>query len=230
MGVSNHTYKKIVDVIKNNLSSIKDKKVLCLGYPDLLVDEKTLVSIYGNDFVKSIPEDSCANEIRVWHKSTLPKIYDALYLLEHHGFEVTIFDTFSHRNIETIVDLNEPISEEFFNKFDLIIDTGTLEHCFNVGTAFKNVCSTVKVGGIFMTAAPMTKLNHGYWNFGTIVHYDGFTQNGFEILDRTFYNRGIEIPLEKITPKSIPLKSVATCIAKKIKQQDWIWPIQGKYK
>lgn len=230
MAVSNITYLKMIDVIKQHLSNVENKKVVCLGYPDLLVEERYLTSIYGEAFVKTIPEDKYSEDIRVWHKSSLPKIYDAIFLLNHHGFDVTIFDPVIHRGIETSVDLNEPIDEKFYNQYDLVIDTGTLEHCFNVGQAFKNVCKTVKVGGVFMTAAPMTKLNHGYWNFGTIVHYDGFTQNGFEILDRAFYHRGEELQTGQINPKRIPLKSIATCIAKKTQDIEWTWPIQGKYK
>jgi hypothetical protein len=230
MGVENFYYTKMIDVMKNHINNKEDKKVLCLGYPDMLLDEQFMVSIYGSDFVAKIPEDSNADNIRAWHKRELPKIYDAMFLLKHHGFDVTVFDSIAHRGYEKIVDLNEPLPEEYKQQFDLIIDTGTLEHCFNVGQAFKNVCQSVKIGGVFMTAAPMTKLNHGYWNFGTIVHQDGFSQNGFEILDTTHYHRGSVLPPESCNSKRIPLKTITTCIAKKVNEQPWTWPIQGKYK
>ena len=55
------------------------------------------------------------------------------------------------------------------NKYDLIFDVGTLEHCFNVGQAFKNIMEMTKLGGtIFMATA--SKINHGFWNFCVLLH------------------------------------------------------------
>jgi len=230
MGVENFYYKNFIKTVNEHFTEKKKRKVLCLGYPDCLVDSHTLVEIYGPEFIQKIPEDPKANEIRAWHKkSSLPRIYDMLYLLRHHDFEPTIFDSINHRGFEVIVDLNEPLPADYLEQFDLVIDTGTLEHCFNVGTAFKNVCQSIKKDGVFMTAAPITKLNHGYWNFGTIVHKDGFEWNGFEILDQSFYKNGVQVSDTEINKKRIPLLIVGTAIAKRKEIKDWTWPIQRKY-
>jgi len=182
MGIDNRYFSDMIEVIKDHLPSTgENRKVLCLGYPDFLVDEQHLVSIFGREFVDNIPEEPMSDAVRAWHKSYLPKIFDPVWILKYFNFDVVIFDIISHRGIEILVDLNESISDVHVEQFDLIIDTGTLEHCFNVGQAFKNICSVVKKDGIFITSAPVSKLNHGYWNFGTIVHKDGFEQNGFEI-------------------------------------------------
>jgi hypothetical protein len=230
MGIDNRYFSDVIEVVKNHLpSTVKNRKVLCLGYPDFLVDEQHLISMFNQEFVNNIPEDPMSDEVRGWHKSLLPRIFDPLWIFKHLGFDTVIFDLISHRGIETIVDLNEPISNTYFEQFDLVIDTGTLEHCFNVGQAFKNVCSTIKKGGIFITAAPISKLNHGYWNFGTNVHADGFTQNGFEILKTTYTCRSGVVEPELMTWKTVPTKTAVTTIAKRTVVTDWVWPTQGKY-
>ena len=230
MGIDNRYFSDLIDVIKNHSSpTTENRKVLCLGYPDFLVDEEHLISIFGEEFVNKIPEEPMTDAVRAWHKSSLPKIFDPLWILKHFGFESVIFDLISHRGIETIVDLNEPITNLYSEQFDLVIDTGTLEHCFNVGQAFKNICSTVKKDGVFITAAPVSKLNHGYWNFGTIVHADGFTQNGFEILKTSYICRNEIVEPERMTWKNVPAKTSVTTIAKRTTVKNWVWPTQGKY-
>ena len=231
MGIDNRYFSNMIEVIKDHLpSTVENRKVLFLGYPDFLVDEPHLVSIFGQEFVNTIPEEPMSDAVRAWHNSTLPKIFDPIWILKHFNFDVVIFDIISHRGIETLIDLNEPISEVHIKQFDLIIDTGTLEHCFNVGQAFKNICSTVKKGGVFMTAAPVNNLNHGYWNFGTIVHTDGFQQNGFEILKITYTNgKNNIIDPELMIWKHMPTKTAMSTIAKRTIVKDWAWPTQGKY-
>lgn len=229
MGVENFYYKDMFDIVLPDLEKRSDKKVLCLGYPDMLVTEDLLTDLYGKEFVDTIPEDPLPDEVRAWHKSQLPKIFDPLWLLRHHGFDPVIFDGVVHRGFEEVVNLNEPLDSKYYEQFDLVIDTGTLEHCFNVGTAFKNVCQSIKKDGYFMTAAPITKLNHGYWNFGTIVYSDGFGWNGFEITQAKYLKQGEILPKEVINRQRIPLLSIAFIIAKRTEIKEWVWPIQGKY-
>ena len=230
MGIDNRYFSDLLDVVKDQLPFTGGtRKVLCLGYPDFLVDEQHLISLFGQEFVDTIPEEPLSDAVRAWHKSLLPKVFNPLWILEYLNFDVVIFDLISHRGIETIVDLNEPISNAYYEQFDLVIDTGTLEHCFNVGQAFKNVCLTIKKDGIFITAAPVSKLDHGYWNFGTIVHKDGFTQNGFEILKTTYTCKHDIVEPERMNWKHMPTRTAVTTIAKRTSVKDWVWPTQGKY-
>ena len=65
------------------------------------------------------------------------------------------------RGVEKIVDLNEPLPAEYHNVYDLVIDTGTLEHSFNVGVAFRSMCQMAKVGAHIITLAPASMVNTG---------------------------------------------------------------------
>jgi hypothetical protein len=70
----------MIEVIKDHLPYTgEDRKVLCLGYPDFLVDEQHLVSIFGQEFVDSIPEEPMSDAVRSWHKSTLLKVFDPVW-------------------------------------------------------------------------------------------------------------------------------------------------------
>jgi len=226
MGISNWYFQELHQYLKSNQ---QEKNVLCLGYPDLLVSSSFLTSVYELSFVNSIPTDTNEQNIKAWHKSSLDKIFDIIYILNHHNFRPTVFDSIKHRDFEEIVNLNEPLPDIYKNKFNLVIDTGTLEHCFNVGQAFKNMCDAVALNGVILTAAPVTKLNHGYWNFCPLAHRDGFELNGFQIVKQLYVRNNQFIDENTITKKTVPLQLITLVIAKKIQIKEWIWPIQRKY-
>ena len=58
---------------------------------------------------------------------------------------IDVFDIYSHLGVEKLMDLNEPLPYEYKEKYDLIFDVGTLEHCFNVSQAFKNITEMTKL-------------------------------------------------------------------------------------
>ena len=142
-----------------NLSALKFLKphfkgdVLSLGYPDLLVSPESIQEMFG--YMPSKFTD--ANK---WHgfKDPLP---DTEELFDHLGAKLTVVDFTKDRGMETIADLNYP---QEFGKFDLVIDPGTLEHCFNIAQAFVNAAASVKVGGRIFHLSPMTMINHGFYN------------------------------------------------------------------
>lgn len=80
--------------------------------------------------------------------------------------ETDYFDIQKVRENEIILDLNEELPIMYEKKYDLVIDTGTHEHCFNVGTAFINMLKLFKNYGCIVTnMSPMNYPNHGFWNF-----------------------------------------------------------------
>ena len=63
---------------------------------------------------------------------------------------VASLDMASFEGAEFIHDLNVPIPPTLAEKFDFILDGGTLEHVFNIPAAFENVKSMLRVGGLFV--------------------------------------------------------------------------------
>lgn len=146
--------------------------VLSLGYPDLLATAGEIETLFGYKPTKF----TNANE---WHKTKAP-LPESMELFDHLGVKVKIVDFTADHGIETIADLNHP---QDFGVFDLVIDPGTLEHCFNIGQAFMTAANAVKEGGAICHLSPMSMLNHGFYNLNPTLFYDFYTQNGWEVRD-----------------------------------------------
>lgn len=80
----------------------------------------------------------------------------------------------------TIVhDMNQPIADELRNKYDFVVEVGTIEHIFDMKTVMHNISGAVKEGGIVCHIAPLDALNHGFYNFSMNFFYDFYSANGF---------------------------------------------------
>lgn len=227
MGVDNFYLREISNVMETYPSCWG--RMTCLGYPDLLVDLPLVADLFGDHLAQDLPIDPRQDQIRSWHNFR-GDVYDSLVLFSRLGYQVTVLDKIPHRGLETLIDLNDELPQHLYGSADLVIDTGTLEHCFNVGTAFKNMCELVGVGGLIMTAAPANKLGHGYYNFCDNVYHDGFKTNGFEIISVKLldgrYREITPVPTKKIGP---PPKSIWLCVARRVESRAWRWPVQGAY-
>ncbi|WP_374299357.1 hypothetical protein [Ferrovibrio sp.] len=210
-------------------------EVLAFGYPDLLLSKKRLEELVGTDLARNLPERADAAKIRAWYGMAHEEpIYDSLALFDRLGMNVTIADVVALQGMERIVDLNDPLPDDLRRRFDFVIDPGTCEHCFNVGMAFRNVCEAVRLGGFLVHMAPLTLVNHGFWNFSPTVYPDYFEANGFSLLHMAGYaykpDSSLEVftvkPFENFTP---PMKGLIYVVAERIGEQDPIWPIQRKY-
>ncbi|MDR1534902.1 MAG: class I SAM-dependent methyltransferase, partial [Planctomycetota bacterium] len=54
--------------------------------------------------------------------------------------------------VETLVDLNHPVRKAYHNRFDLVVDGGTTEHCFRPDEVLSNAARMAKPGGIIIRA------------------------------------------------------------------------------
>jgi hypothetical protein len=81
-------------------------------------------------------------------------------------------------------DLQYPIDAKFHNFFNLIIDSGTLEHIFDVRSVMENIVRITKVGGYVLQFIPaQNMLNHGFYQFCPTFFHDFYVSNGFEIAE-----------------------------------------------
>jgi hypothetical protein len=86
-------------------------------------------------------------------------------------------------------DLNDPFPEKMRNRFDFVLDGGTLEHVFNYPAALKHSLELVKVGGHFLTIPPANgHMGHGFYQCSPELFFSVFTpQNGFAIKKIVLY-------------------------------------------
>ena len=216
------------------LISSGSRKIACLSYLDLLIPISDLKASFPSIDEKTLSFREDSDTICRWHGINPPiQIVDSLSFFTTLGHSVTFLDIAAFRGVEQICDLNEEIPELLHHSFDLVIDTGTLEHCFNVGRAFVNMCQLVKVKGYVLTQAPLNKPNHGFWNFSPCVYENFFTQNNWKIayLLCYFKNLGKLIEFEP-SPNGrfqAPPESIVISLAERAVNSTITFPTQFKY-
>jgi len=210
MGIMNYHLIKIGEAIRERQSHGGTLNVAILGYPSMAVDQATVIKAFG-EAVELKNQDNYALEL------LLQSVCDC---------NIRIFDITCHHGIEEELDLNEPLATQLVNQFDIVIDSSCLEHCFNVAQAFRNICEMTAVGGTVITIAPIYLFNHGYYNINPIMHQDGFTHNGFELLSQHLINNSGEVVAGFSGKKTPPRQIFILSAAKKIQDVKFKFPIQ----
>ena len=111
--------------------------------------------------------------------------YDGLYiddmqLFSALGFEsLEAMDYSDYEGADFIYDLNSSdIPAGYLERYDYIIDGGTLEHVFNLPNALKAVFQMLKIGGTFFFDQPVFfGINHGFYNISPCLYYEYFLVN-----------------------------------------------------
>jgi hypothetical protein len=226
---------KVIDMARCDQPNSKNNiKVGCLSYPDLLVTREQIATRYPHlvDATYAMRLDS--EKIRQWHSMQhLTEIIETTDFFEKLGCETDYFDFAEIRGGEIITDLNMPLNSEHHGRYDIVIDTGTLEHCFNVGIAFENMCRLARIGGLIISSAPMSKVNHGFWNFSPCAYDNYYRQNQFDLLFLGAFHKDKE-GLKQITispngRQIAPPESFLISVAKRTENSTFKLPIQKKY-
>lgn len=97
------------------------------------------------------------------------------------GFcEVESIDCFPNEKPTHVLNLNNPIPLQLHEKYDMLVDGGTSEHCFNIKEVLSNAVRLLKLGGMVMHINPIAEgLCHGYYNFSPNLFFEFYGQNGF---------------------------------------------------
>lgn len=122
--------------------------------------------------------------------------------------DVDVLDASPYQGATTIHDLNEPVPEDWHQRYDAIIDGGTLEHIFNVPTAFANVANMLKIGGtVFINAPANNLMGHGFYQFSPEFMFRVFSQdNGFDLKQVLLYEAkypGVELTRKRTVFKVV---------------------------
>lgn len=187
-------------------------KALSAGYPDLLVSFPNLPPRPDSEAV-------------CFHHGVKGPLADTAIVFKDLGLELEVIDREKLQGSERVVDLNEPHD---LGEYDLVIDPGTSEHCFNIAQAVKNLAGAVKVGGVMSQAIPMAMFNHGYYNVNPVWFLDFYEQNGFEIEKIVLRDKDgifLQSP-QRVRYKGIPDGAVTVMTARRLKKQPFVYPQQ----
>lgn len=207
-------------------------RALSFGHPDILATPEQLEPIVGT-ILPTDSEEIVSQPSRVNYKGTRI-VGNAKIVFEALGGLLHCVDRYPGYGIDEIVDLNKQGTAK--RTFDLVIDPGTSEHCWNVGEALVNMAQCVKVGGHIYHMVPMAHWNHGFWNFSPCAFNDFYSQNGFEIKELQAEYRGkfMQVELKKDSGVKFEIpnsgrKLNLMCIAQRVEDKKIGYPTQYKY-
>lgn len=189
--------------------------VLSLGYPDIVATQEEIESIFN---VKPL--------LRVVNGVRKPLV-ETRELFEMLGARFTCVDIHAWRGIERICDLNVP---QDLGKYDLVIDAGTTEHCFNIGTAIMNAANAVKPGGRIYHGLPLFMMNHGFYNICPTALQSFYEQNGWRVDFMEARKGGSVKPAKTGRHFEAEAESIVTFMAQRLTARGLTWPLQQKYR
>ena len=215
---------KIIAALAKNLK--RGFTVLSLGHPDILATPDELQPIIR----KRIGTDN-QGVFDTRLKAPKPDIVGSAKLLfEALGGRLHVIDYRNVYGVDTVVDLNEPLS--LGREFDLVIDPGTTEHVFMAGQCMVNIAKHVKEHGYVYHMVPLLGWNHGFWNFSPLVFDQFYNENGFKIIDLMIDRLGAmdPAPLGKFKRNNSGQKLNLMCTAQRTTYQEIKIPrLQAKY-
>ena len=98
--------------------------------------------------------------------------------------KVSSMDISAYEGADVVHDLSVPIGSDLHERFDMVIDGGTLEHVFHVPISMANCMNMTKVGGHVVVITNMNNLvGHGFYQFSPELFFRMFSrENGFEMV------------------------------------------------
>lgn len=97
---------------------------------------------------------------------------------------VKVLDLDGYEGADHLFDLNESeCPSNLHSKFDLIVDGGSLEHCFNLPNALNSLNLMLRNNGIIFHTNPANKmLDHGFFQISPTLYSDYYQAAHFDLL------------------------------------------------
>ncbi len=110
--------------------------------------------------------------------------------------ELASVDISGHEGATIVWDLNDPVPDEYHERFDVVFDAGSLEHIFHAPTALESYMRMTRVGGHVILATPANNyFGHGFYQFGADFFYAALNQsNGFVVERMVAIEQDMEAP------------------------------------
>lgn len=163
-------------------------------YPNI----RTVLALGRQHFLSPNPDERTKRQMTVYqrmleqvgHDLKIENIVDSdgfcNSLFDFLGFETTDYmDVSEYEGANVIHDLNTHVPANLHGKYDLVIDGGTIEHIFNVPSAFENVNKMLHVGGYFLAFNPCNNwVGPSFYQFGPELVWSYWRSvQGYEVID-----------------------------------------------
>jgi hypothetical protein len=153
--------------------------ILQLGLQDLTFSEKQFFR-FATDRGFDVKADRIT-EPRGRKNGHSPYITNSAFF-KYLGFsEINSLDYSDYDGSNILFDLNNSVlPDDLHERFDFVLDGGTLEHIFNTPHALSHIISMCKVGGRIMHISPSSnQVNHGFYSFSPTLFFDFYHSNNF---------------------------------------------------
>lgn len=207
----------LVGIIENGMH------IASMGYPDLIA---------RIDDVPGLKYRADSSAICRRHGLKQRLIPDAHSYFELQGCTLDVYDIVQERGSEILCDLNKPIEAIApFGTYDIVLDVGTVEHCFNIAQAVMNMAGMVKEGGYILHENPFCMGNHGFYGLNPTFYADFYAANGFKLLECRLVTRDGR---EAIVPHTQRFKFAGEeanvfAMAQRLEIKPMVYPMQSKY-
>ncbi len=164
----------------NVLQTIKQygnvNKSLCMiGRQEILIEWDSFMKTVNK---MHLPYDrEIYNDIKDIYPINTYRFFHMFGIKEVHALDYSSLD-----GADILFNLNHELPSELCEKYDYIINGGTLEHVFDVAKAMKNMSSMLRVGGVIIHILPLGGyVDHGFYSFSPTFFMDYYHLNGFRI-------------------------------------------------
>lgn len=147
-----------------------------------------------------VPTLNFSDEHFLHHWSTHPDLRDANIgkqpfdtaagFFHNLGFDnISALDISDYEGADIIADLNDPdLPKKIGRQFDVVYDSGTLEHIFDAPSAMRSIAQLVRIGGVVVHATPSNGfLDHGFWQISPDLYRTFYKKAGFEVLTSSLF-------------------------------------------
>jgi hypothetical protein len=203
-------------------------RIAAFGYPDMIANPEQVEALLKGREGLEYHKDSasiCARHGKA--PRPIPDTYSFFSLL---GAKLDVFDVVIERGNEILCDLNYPMDQK--ESYDIVLDPGTLEHCFNVAQAAFNMAGLLKKNGVIIHQNPFLAGNHGFYSFNPTWYADFYGQDGWKLLDcRICSNeRVFQSPLTDRFKFDSTIECGVFAMARREEVKELSFPTQTKYR
>jgi SAM-dependent methyltransferase len=172
----------VIPILKEHSRRAFSGSLLTLGMPDVYFtyDHFTRMAQTVNVNLNSLADISLSH-----NKAFAAKGYiSGQTLFKSMNFErMSVLDYSAFEGADIEYDLNrDDLPPDLQERFDVIIDHGTIEHVFHIPNVFNNLFKMLRVGGRMIHSSPSSNcLDHGFYMFSPTLFYDFYKANQWEL-------------------------------------------------
>lgn len=179
MGINKNTLRFLLLAKKNGVDF---SQTAVIGRQTLNMPQEHFLEVMEKESGLNVKHDDL---VEIYKFRFADKLFSILGATQYESFDYSDFEQATHLH-----DFNEPIADQFKNRYTLVIDGGSLEHVFNFPVSISNCMQMVKANGHFISVTPANNnFGHGFYQFSPELFYRVLnSENGYNVKSMYYYD------------------------------------------